>query len=66
MKLSKGYKGLQEVSVMAQGYIAKLNRRNVMQTKEITENLLAAGCGEMEIDMIVSSIQTGDRKIQKS
>ena len=47
---------------MAQGYIAKLNRRNVMQTKEITENLLAAGCGEMEIDMIVSSIQTGDRK----
>ena len=47
---------------MAQGYIAKLNRRNVMQTKEITENLLTAGCGEMEIDMIVSSIQTGDRK----
>lgn len=29
---------------------------------EITENLLAAGCGEAEIGMIVSSIQKGDRR----
>jgi len=33
-----------------------------MQAKEITENLLAAGCGKTEIEMIISSIQTGDRK----
>ena len=38
-----------------------MNRRKGMQTKEITENLLAAGCGETEIEMIISSIQTGDR-----
>lgn len=30
--------------------------------KEITENLLAAGCGEMEVERIVSCIQKGDRK----
>lgn len=29
---------------------------------EITETLLAAGCGEAEIGMIVSSIQKGNRK----
>lgn len=33
-----------------------------MQTEEITDNLLAAGCGETEIEMIISSIQKGDRK----
>ena len=30
--------------------------------KEIAENLLAAGCVEAEIKMILSSIQKGDRK----
>lgn len=30
--------------------------------KEITELLLAAGCGEAEIEMIVFSIRKGDRK----
>lgn len=30
--------------------------------KEIAENLLAAGCGEAEIERILSSIQKGDRK----
>ena len=30
--------------------------------KEIAENLLAAGCGEAEIESILSSIQKGDRK----
>lgn len=30
--------------------------------KEIAENLLAAGCGEAEIESILSSIQNGDRK----
>ena len=30
--------------------------------KEIAENLLAAGCGEAEIERIVASIQKGDRK----
>ncbi len=30
--------------------------------KEIEENLLAAGCVEAEIKMILSSIQKGDRK----
>ena len=30
--------------------------------KEITDNLLAAGCGEAEVERIVSCIQKGDRK----
>ena len=33
-----------------------------MQTEEITDNLLAAGCGKTEIEMIISSIQNGDRR----
>ena len=34
-----------------------------MQTEsEIKETLLAAGCGETEITMILSSIQRNDRK----
>ena len=30
--------------------------------KEIAENLLAAGCGEAEIEMILCSVRKGDRK----
>ncbi len=30
--------------------------------KEITETLLAAGCGEAEVELIVSSIRKGDHK----
>lgn len=30
--------------------------------KEITETLLAAGCGDAEVEMIVFNIKKGDRK----
>ncbi len=35
---------------------------SVNAEKEIAETLLAAGCGEAEIGMIVSSIRKGDHK----
>jgi len=39
-----------------------MNERTMYTENEITDTLLAAGCGEAEIGMIVSSIQRGDRK----
>ena len=55
---------------MAYGYITRLNenvaREHVRYSNRygiaIAENLLAAGCGEAEIEMILSRIQNGDRK----
>lgn len=40
-----------------------MSERTMIYTEnEITETLLAAGCQEAEIGMIVSSIRKGDRK----
>ena len=55
---------------MAYGYITRLNenvaREHVRYSNRygiaIAADLLAAGCGEAEIEMILSSIQNGDRK----
>ncbi len=39
-----------------------IRRAAVGTEKEIAENLLAAGCGEAEIENILSSIRKGDYK----